>query len=129
MINGEVINADIERSGNLTIKGGVSGNSQLIVSGTVNIKLGVQGEKDVGEAFQEAKIVANGSVTLGFSENFLIESDGNIIIQKYSLHSKLLAKNRILVGSKGTGKKHRLWVGLLGRLNLLKRQVLVLKLV
>jgi uncharacterized protein (DUF342 family) len=105
LIDGEVVNADIECLGNLTIKGGVSGNSQLIVSGTVNIKLGVQGEKDVGEAFQEAKIVANGAVTLGFSENFLIESDSNIIIQKYSLHCKLMAKNRILVGSRGTGKK------------------------
>jgi uncharacterized protein (DUF342 family) len=111
-IEGDVSNAKIECNGNLTIKGCVTGNSELTVDGDIKIEGGVMGTKTAGKnigdsnpsMIRETKIVARGSINVSFAENFNIEAGGDIIITKHSINSQLLAGNKILLGGKNSKK-------------------------
>lgn len=109
IIEGNVINSKVECMGNLVVKGGVTGNSQLIAGGEVSVKGGVQGYQEVEEAkHSPAKIIAYHSVSVGFAENFTIEADLDIVVEKYAMNSQLTAKNKIVAGRKNLGKKSSL---------------------
>ena len=127
-IDGHVTNAKIECKGNLTIKGGVTGNSELIAGGDINIKGGIQGYSEqelkelnkkiappaktetpvkevvVKENSRVTKVAARGSICIGFVENFHVEAGIDIVIDQYSINSELMAANNIVIGSKG-GRK------------------------
>lgn len=109
-VAGDVVNSTIECHGNLLIKGGVTGNSQFKVGGNVKIKRGIQGNKEFTPIL-EPKIIAEGFVTVGFSENFTVESNASIVIEKYALNSYLMAKDKIDVGLKSRSKKPSLMGG------------------
>ncbi len=126
-IDGNVSNAQIECNGNLVIKGSVTGNSELVADGDISVKGGIHGytekEKKVFLAESKptpstttpaepttplkeyvAKLVARGSVFVGFAENFIIEAGIDIVVDKYSMNNNLMAANNIAVGNK-TNKK------------------------
>lgn len=106
VIEGNVINSKVECMGNLVVKGGVTGNSQLIAGGEVSVKGGVQGYQELDETKNlPAKIIAYNSVSVGFAENFTIEADLDIVVEKYAMNSQLIAKNKIVSGRKSSGKK------------------------
>lgn len=106
IIEGNIINSKVECMGNLVVKGGVTGNSQLIAGGEVSVKGGVQGYQEVEDTKNlPAKIIAYNSVSVGFAENFIIEADLDIVIEKYAMNSQLTAKNKIVSGRKNSGKK------------------------
>ncbi len=109
-IEGSVTDSLIECMGNIHIKGGVTGNSELIANGDINVVGGIQGyqeseKPDSKKEVQTAKIVSHGSVLVGFSENFNIEAGVDIVIEKYSLNCQLMAGNKIVTGAKNSGKK------------------------
>ena len=88
-IGGTVEAAEIEAGGNITIKGGVIGNSDF--SGASTISMG-------------GKISCKGSVSARFAKYVSIEAGTSIIIEEYSMNNQLTAMNQILVGKPG-GKK------------------------
>jgi uncharacterized protein (DUF342 family) len=126
-IEGSVTDAQIECMGNLHIKGGVTGNSELVANGEINIKGGVQGTQEidepVGEDIHTAKIVSHSSVIIGFVENFNIEAGVDIVVEKYALNSQLMAGNKIVAGAKG-GKKSSLMGGITWAMIMVKAAII-----
>jgi uncharacterized protein (DUF342 family) len=90
-VGGTVEAAEIEAGGNIVIKGGVIGNSEL---------------GDGSAPAFGARIVAKGSVSVRFAENVSIEAGTDIIIEEYSMNNQLTALNQILVGKSGGKKGH-----------------------
>ncbi|MGR9014432.1 MAG: DUF342 domain-containing protein [Gammaproteobacteria bacterium] len=88
-IGGTVEAAEIEAGGNISIKGGVIGNS-VSSSGSGSAMGG--------------KIICNGSVFARFAKYVSINAGISIIIEEYSMNNQLTAINQILVGKSG-GKK------------------------
>jgi uncharacterized protein (DUF342 family) len=93
VVNGDVISSKIECLGDLFIKGSVIGNCQLIANGNVQIKKGAQGGQEITDLSQAPRIVAMKVIVLGFVENFVVESDDNIVIEQYALNCNLMAEN------------------------------------
>ena len=99
-IDGSVVDAQIECMGTILVKGGVTGNSQLIANGDIIVKGGVQGfheltldsEEEDGEEENSAKIISHGSVCVGFAENFSVKG-GELI---WSLRKKRQQKKHQL---------------------------------
>jgi uncharacterized protein (DUF342 family) len=121
IIEGNVDNAKIECMGNLTIKGFVTGNCQLLAHGDIVVKGGVQGSGDeLLEGEYPAKIVSHGSVIVSFAENFDIEAGLDIIVEKYAMNNHLMAQNKIVAGSKNTGKKSSIIGGVAWAMMLIK---------
>jgi uncharacterized protein (DUF342 family) len=127
-IDGSVVDAQIECMGNLLIKGGVTGNSQLIANGDIIVKGGVQGQQETTDVViteeNDAKIVTHGSVMVGFSENFRIEAGVDIVVDKYVLNSHLMAENKIVAGAKNSGKKSSIMGGITWAMMLVKGAIL-----
>lgn len=128
-VDGSVVDAQIECMGNLVVKGGVTGNSELIANGDISIKGGVQGQQDANESDTEAKehearIVAHGSVMVGFAENFRIEAGVDIVVDKYALNSHLMAENKIVAGAKNSGKKSSIMGGVTWAMMLVKGTII-----
>lgn len=99
VVEGHVIDSRIECLGNVLVKKGVFGNSEIIANGNVDIKQGVQGYA-VSEAMTTtAKIISSGFVLTKFAENFVIEAQENLVIEKYAMNCKLMAE-KISVGTK-----------------------------
>ncbi|MDP1663999.1 MAG: FapA family protein [Methylobacter sp.] len=88
-IGGTVEAAEIEAGGNISIKGGVIGNSDS--SGGSTLSMG-------------GKISCKGSVSARFAKYVSIEAGTSIVIEEYSMNNQLTAMNQILVGKPG-GKK------------------------
>ncbi|MDD2863363.1 MAG: FapA family protein [Methylococcales bacterium] len=126
-IEGNVTDAQIECMGCLNIKGGVTGNSDLIANGEINIKGGVQGTQEidepVGDEVHVAKIVSHSSVIVGFVENFNIEAGVDIVVEKYAMNSQLMAGNKIVAGLKG-GKKSSLMGGITWAMMMVKAAII-----
>jgi uncharacterized protein (DUF342 family) len=126
-IEGSVTDAQIECMGSLNIKGGVTGNSELVANGEINIKGGVQGTQEidepVGDEVHTAKIVSHSSVIVGFVENFNIEAGVDIVVEKYALNSQLMAGNKIVAGLKG-GKKSSLMGGITWAMMMVKAAII-----
>lgn len=104
-IEGNVFNAKLECLGNITINGSVTGNTELLATGNVIIKGGMQGYTKAKNDEHGAKVITRGSVCAGFVENFTIEAGMDIVIDKYSMNNVLMAQNKIVVGNKSTGRK------------------------
>lgn len=108
VIEGNVSGATLECMGSLTIKGSVTGNSEFIANGDVLIRGGIQGYSKPDHSKDDkhiAKIVTRGSVNVGFVENFTIEAGGDIVVDKYSMNTQLMAQNKIVIGNKNIGGK------------------------
>lgn len=88
-IGGTVEAAELEAGGNISIKGGVIGNSDTNSSLAASVG---------------GKISCKGSVSVRFAKYFNIEAGTNIVIEEYSMNNQLTAMNQILVGKPG-GKK------------------------
>ncbi len=87
-IGGTVEAAEIEAGGNISIKGGIIGNSD---SGSNPATIG-------------GRISCKGSLTARFAKYVSIDVGTSIIIEEYSMNNHLTAINQILVGKPG-GKK------------------------
>ena len=85
-IGGTVEAAEIEAGGNISIKGGIIGNS--VSSGGPAISMG-------------GKISCKGSVSARFAKYVSIDAGTSIIIEEYSMNNHLTAINQILVGKPG----------------------------
>jgi uncharacterized protein (DUF342 family) len=85
-IGGTVEAAEIEAGGNISIKGGIIGNS--VTSGGSAISMG-------------GKISCKGSVSARFAKYVSIDAGTSIIIEEYSMNNHLTAINQILVGKPG----------------------------
>jgi uncharacterized protein (DUF342 family) len=103
-VGGTVEAAEIEAGGNVIIKGGVIGRS-----------------KHSGAS--SARIISKGSISAHFAENVYMEAGIDIIIEEFSMHNRLTALNRILVGKSG-GKKGRLIGGVTSASALVKATVI-----
>jgi len=127
-IDGSVTDAKIECMGNLNIKGCVTGNTELIVNGDINIKGGAQGyqeiEEPVGDDDHSAKIVSHGSIIVGFVENFHLEAGVDIVVEKYAMNSQLMAENKIVTGAKNSGKKPSIMGGITWAMVMVKGTIL-----
>lgn len=127
-IEGSVTDAQIECMGCLNIKGGVTGNSELVANGDINIKGGVQGSQEINEPVDDqvhtAKIVSHGSVIVSFVENFNIEAGVDIVVERYALNSQLMAGNKIVTGAKNSGKKSSIMGGITWAMMLVKGTIL-----
>lgn len=122
VIEGDIINSKIECLGDLFVKGNVIGNSQLMVNGKVQVKNGAQGCQETSPLLLTPRIVALSNVILGFVENFIVESDRNIVIEQYALNCNLMAEN-IEVGAKSR-KASSIAGGIAWATNLVKAPVL-----
>lgn len=127
-IDGSVTDAKIECMGNLVIKGGVTGDSELLANGNIEIKGGAQGYQETEESddpdAKVAKIVAHGSVIVGFAENFRIEAGVDIVVEKYSMNNQLMAENKIVAGAKNSGKKSSIMGGVTWAMMLVKGTIM-----
>ncbi len=139
-IEGNVTDAEIECLGDLNIKGCVTGGSELISSGNISINGGVKGDtkSDLKMSFQgfkkvsnphegseiSAKIVASGSVMTDFAENFRIEAGIDIVIDKYAMNNQLLARNKIVVGLRGVGRKPSIIGGMAWAMIMVKASII-----
>lgn len=128
-IEGSVTDAQIECMGTLHIKGGVTGNSELIANGDINIDGGVQGSQEIHEPVGDdepvvAKIVSHSSVILGFVENFNVEAGVDIVVEKYAMNSQLMAGNKIVAGAKNSAKKSSLMGGITWAMMLVKATII-----
>jgi uncharacterized protein (DUF342 family) len=94
-VGGTVEAAEIEAGGNISIKGGAIGYSEL---------------SDGSAPAFGARIVSKGSVSVRFAKNASIEAGTDIIIEEYSMNNQLAALNQILVGKSG-GKKGQIMGG------------------
>lgn len=121
VVEGDIINSNIECLGDLFVKGNVIGNSQLMVNGKVQIKKGAQGSQETTRLLLSSRIVAMNVVMLGFAENFIVESDSNIVIEQYAFNCNLMAEN-IEVGTKS--KKASIVGGVAWATNLVKTPIL-----
>ena len=116
--------------GNLIIKGGVTGNSELIANGNVTVIGGIQGSNEVNEEDnkeekkQEAKILSRGSVLVGFAENFSVEAGVDIVVEKYAMNNRLMAGNKIVTGAKNSAKKPSIFGGVTWAMLLVKGTIL-----
>jgi uncharacterized protein (DUF342 family) len=124
-IDGSVTDSKIECMGSITIKGGVTGNSELVANGNVTVLGGVQGYNEISasevvEEKLEAKIITRGSVLVGFSENFSIEAGIDIVIEKYAMNNRLMAGNKIVTGAKNSAKKPSIMGGITWAMLLVK---------
>lgn len=115
-VEGNVFNAKLECLGNLTIKGSVTGNSELLSKGNVVIKGGIQGYGKA-EKGQEGKIITRGSAIIGFVENFIIEAGMDIVIEQYSMNNTLMAQNKIVIGNKCKNNKSSIIGGVTWAMN------------
>jgi uncharacterized protein (DUF342 family) len=88
-IGGTVEAAEIEAGGNISIKGGIIGNSDP--NGSTATSIG-------------GKITCKGSVSARFAKYAKIDAGTSIIIEEYSMNNQLTAMNQILIGKPG-GKK------------------------
>ena len=122
VIEGDIINSKIECLGDLFVKGNVIGNSQLMVNGKVQVKNGAQGCQETSPLLLTPRIVALNNVILGFVENFIVESDSNIVVEQYALNCNLMAEN-IEVGAKSR-KASSIAGGITWATNLVKAPVL-----
>jgi uncharacterized protein (DUF342 family) len=130
-IEGNVTDSQLECMGNLTIKGFVTGCSELIANGNITVLGGVQGYNEIGatgetaaDNIHEAKVLSHGSVLVGFAENFTIEAGVDIVIEKYALNSQLMAGNKIVTGAKNSGKKSSIMGGIAWAMTLVKGTIL-----
>lgn len=128
-IEGSVTDAQIECMGTLHIKGGVTGNSELIANGDINIDGGVQGSQEIHEPVGDdepvvAKIVSHSSVILGFVENFNVEAGVDIVVEKYAMNSQLMAGNKIVAGAKNSAKKSSLMGGITWAMMMVKATII-----
>lgn len=128
-VEGNVTDAQIECMGNLHIKGGVTGNSELIANGDININGGVQGSQEIKEPISDdssmtAKIVSHSSVILGFVENFNVEAGVDIVVEKYAMNSQLMAGNKIVAGAKNSAKKSSLMGGVTWAMMMVKATII-----
>ncbi len=115
-IEGNVFNSKIECLGNLTIKGSVTGNSELLSHGNVVVKGGIQGYGKA-EKGKEGKIITRGSAVIGFVENFIIEAAIDIVIEQYSMNNTLMAQNKIMIGHKCKSNKSSIIGGITWAMN------------
>jgi hypothetical protein len=88
-VGGTVEAAELEAGGNITIKGGLIGNSDSSAASTLSMG---------------GKISCKGSVSARFAKYVSIEAGTSIVIEEYSMNNQLTAMNQILVGKPG-GKK------------------------
>lgn len=127
-IEGDVTDAQIECMGCLHVKGGVTGNSELVANGDINIQGGVQGSQEIDEPVDDevhtAKIVSHSSVIVGFVENFNVEAGVDIVVEKYAMNSQLMAGNKIVAGAKNSGKKSSLMGGVTWAMMLVKAMII-----
>lgn len=126
-VDGSVTDAKIECMGNLIVKGGVTGNSELIANGNVTVLGGVQGHNEINEEVpegHEAKIAARGSVLVGFAENFSIEAGVDIVVEKYAMNNQLMAGNKIVTGGKNSAKKPSIMGGITWAMTLVKGTII-----
>lgn len=115
-IEGNVFNSKIECLGNLTIKGSVTGNSELLSHGNVVVKGGIQGYGKA-EKGKEGKIITRGSAIIGFVENFIVEAAIDIVIEQYSMNNTLMAQNKIVIGHKCKSNKSSIIGGITWAMN------------
>ncbi len=88
-VGGTVEAAELEAGGNISIKGGLIGNSDSSAASTLSMG---------------GKISCKGSVSARFAKYVSIEAGTSIVIEEYSMNNQLTAMNQILVGKPG-GKK------------------------
>jgi uncharacterized protein (DUF342 family) len=88
-IGGTVEAAEIEAGGNISIKGGVIGNS--VSSGS-------------SATFLNGRISCKGSVSARFAKYVSIDAGTSIILDEYSMNNQLTAINQIVVGKPGEKK-------------------------
>ncbi len=127
VIEGNIASATLECMGSLTIKGSVTGHSELIANGDVMIRGGIQGYSKSEHSKDDkhtAKIITRGSVSVGFVENFIIEAGGDIVIDKYSMNTQLMAQNKIVVGNKNIGRKSSIIGGVTWAMTLVKASII-----
>jgi uncharacterized protein (DUF342 family) len=129
-IDGSVTDSRLECMGNLIIKGGVTGNSELIANGNVTVLGGIQGYNEITdseateEQKQEAKVISRGSVLVGFAENFSVEAGVDIVVEKYAMNNRLMAGNKIVTGAKNSAKKPSIMGGVTWAMLLVKATIL-----
>ncbi|MCX7100695.1 MAG: FapA family protein [Methylobacter sp.] len=109
-IGGTVEAAEIVADGNIVIKGGVIGHSEL------------SGDTNVAPTFN-ARVISKGSISARFAENVCMEANMDILITEFSMHNYLTSLNRIVVGKPGA-KKGRIIGGLTCASNLVRTATL-----
>ena len=90
IVDGTVESAEIEAGGDVIIKGGMIGS----------------GESRRPANAPKAKICCQGTLSARFLENVYAKAGVDIVIEEFSMHSELIAKNQVVVGKPGTKKGH-----------------------
>lgn len=92
VVGGAVLAGEIEAGGNVTIKGGVIGHSEY------------NGHVSGRNSWFSAKIVAKGTIHARYAENAFLQSDTDVVLDDYAMHSEITALNRVTIGKPGTSK-------------------------
>lgn len=100
-VTGDVANGmRIRASGDVFVGGRVEA-AQIEAGGSITIRGGAIGCLDPRGTVQPAKLSAKGAVGLQFCENAVVESEADILVAEYAVHSELTAPNTIVVGKPG----------------------------
>jgi uncharacterized protein (DUF342 family) len=91
IVEGTVEAAHIEAGGDIEVKGGIIGQSEVRDG---------KGELSPATAF----ILADGSIRARFVENAYLSAANDILVQELAMKSEMNAGNRILVGEPGSSK-------------------------
>lgn len=102
MVEGHVFDSRIECLGDVLIKKGTFGSSEIIANGNVDIKQGIRGYAISDAMTLQSRIISSGFVLTKFAENFVIEAQQNIVVEKYVMNCKLMA-DKISVGTNLSG--------------------------
>ena len=99
MVEGHVLDSRIECLGDVLVKKGVFGSTEIIANGNVDVKEGIQGNPLADALMTSSRIVASGFVLTKFAENVVIEVEQSLVIEKYAMNCTLMAE-KISVGTK-----------------------------
>lgn len=91
-VGGTVEAAEIEAGGNVVIKGGVIGRNEY------------NGRASGRDAWFNAKVTAQGSISARYAENAFLEAGGDVLLDDYAMHTEISALTHVSIGKPGTPK-------------------------
>lgn len=91
-VGGTVEAAEIEAGGNVVIKGGVIGRNEY------------NGRASGRDAWFNAKVTAQGSISARYAENAFLEAGGDVMLDDYAMHTEISALSHVAIGKPGTRK-------------------------
>lgn len=92
LVGGAVLAGEIQAGGNVIVKGGVIGHSEY------------NGRDSGRNSWFSAKVEAVGTIHARYAENAFLQSEADVLLDDYAMHSEVIALNHVIVGKQGARK-------------------------